>query len=139
MQELTKSDLVSIRDYAESDKNFVFSTWLRGLYYGESYFSQVPKGIFMENYHEVIEKTIDPLTVSIKVACLKDEPDVILGYAVLAHFSTHLHYVFVKKAWRNIGIAKSLVPVSIKTVSHLTHVGRAVLQKHPEVVFNPFK
>lgn len=73
--------------------------------------------------------------MSIKVACLKDSPDVILGYAV---YEGHcLHWVQCKQAWRGIGIAKLLCPETITTVSHLTRLGKTLMFKK-NLVFNPF-
>lgn len=93
----------------------------------------------MEHYHKVLEKFLDNPRVTITVACLKDDPAVILGYSV-AHVSNTgdqvLDWAFVKKAWRQIGIAKSLVPPNLKFVSHITKIGRAI--KPPGVVYNPF-
>ncbi len=138
MSTIDKDSLVATRDYRESDKNFIFSTWLLGLYYGDSWYSDIPKQIFMGNYHKVIEHVLNTPGIVIKVACLKDEPEVILGYSILNSDLTAMHWVFVKKAWRKIGIAKSLIPVSINTVSNLTHIGKVILKRHPALIFNPF-
>ena len=51
---MEKNELVTIRDIESEDINFIYATWLRGLYYGESYFSLMPKDIFMAKYHGVI-------------------------------------------------------------------------------------
>lgn len=135
---MNKSELVAIRDYLESDKNFIFSTWLRGLYHGDSWFSEIPKDIFMKHYHKFIEYLLNHANTTVKVACLKDDPEVILGYAVLNKEDTLLHWVFCKSAWRNIGIAKSLVSQSVNTVTHLTKIGLSIKRKRPNIVFNPF-
>jgi hypothetical protein len=49
-----------------------------------------------------------------------------------------LHWIFVKKAWRNNGLAKSLIPNNITKVTHLTTVGKALLGKLPGAIFDPF-
>jgi hypothetical protein len=133
---LDKKDLVTIRPSRPEDKNFILATWLRGLYYGDSWFSQIPKDAFMAHYHTFLEALLNRPGVQVMVCCLKDDDDVILGYSVLGLDS--LHWVFVKSAWRKIGIGRSLVPTNIKTVSHLTQVGRSLLRKVPGVAFNPF-
>lgn len=134
--QLEKTDLVAFRDYNSGDRNFIFSTWLRGLYYGDSWFSDIPKGIFMENYHRVVEALLDAKSTAVKVACLKDTPDIILGYAVYSNTSPVVHYVFVKSAWRKVGLAKSLCPPAPFSVTHLTKVGKIV--KPVNCPFNPF-
>lgn len=135
---MERSALVTIRDYSPNDWSFILATWLRGLYYGDSWFKEIPKDIFMSNYHSVLEKLLKSGAAKVKVACLKDDPEVILAYAVMNHSETTLHWVFSKSAWRSIGIAKSLIPENIDTVTHLTKVGLNILRKHPRAHFNPF-
>ena len=90
----------------------------------------------MENYHKVAEALIK--NCLIKVACLKDDPEVILGYAILSKVHPAIHFFFVKIAWRGIGIARSLVPKDTHSATHLTKVGLSIIKKHPGIVFNPF-
>lgn len=129
---LDKKDLVSIRGPRPEDVNFIYASWLRGLYYGDTWYGEMPKDIFMHNYHKVLENILT--RADVKVACLKEDPDVILGYAVSS--GTTLHWVFVKSAWRLIGIAKSIVPTNIETTTHLTKVGRSL--KPRSCIYNPF-
>jgi hypothetical protein len=135
--------LYNIRDYTPKDKNFVIATFLRGLYYGDSWFSQIPKAIFMANYKLVIEALIAKTTI--KVACLKEDPDVILGYSILSNDFQTIHWVYVKSSkladgttWRQKGIGRALIPQYPTSVSHLTKLGKDLLPKLKNTVFNPF-
>lgn len=112
------------------------ATWLRGLYYGESWFSSIDKRIFMTNYKQFLEAIL--AKSDIKVACLCDDKDIILGYSVLSKANPTLHWLFVKSAFRKQGIGKSLVPTEITYVSHLTELGKNLLYKLPNATFNPF-
>lgn len=131
--------LYNIRDMVEGDKHFIYSTFLRGLYYGDSWFSLIPKQIFMDNYKKVIEGLIFSPNTTINIACLKDDPNVILGYSITSADFTTIHYVFVKTVWRKKGIAKSLLPHSPKEITHLTTLGKILMPKFKDVIFNPFK
>lgn len=131
--------LYTIRDTISEDRPFIFSTFLRGLYYGDPYLARTPKNSFMPAYHRVLEHILDLPSVTVKVACLLDDPDVILGYAIIGGEDTVLHFVFVKSSWRGIGIARDLVPKTIKAVTHTTSVGDALLRKHQDVKFDPFQ
>ncbi len=133
---VNKSELIDYRNHLTDDRNFILATFLRGLYYGDSWFSEINKSVFMEHYHKVINYLIDKKTINIRVACLKDDPTVILGYAIFE--GDTLHWVFIKKSWRNIGLAKDLVPKDIKIVTHLTSVGLSI-SKRKGFEFNPFK
>lgn len=126
-------EFVETRDYMPSDFNFIMKTFLLGLYFGDSWFSEIPKDIFMKEYHKIIEILLTRSTV--KVACLKEDPETILGYAILGKGS--VHWVFIKKAWRGVGLAKDLVPSDTKIVTHCTKVGLGIAKKKG-LIFNPF-
>ncbi len=137
------AEAVQIRDLTDDDLPFIYASWLKGLYYGNEWFNLIrPKDLFMGIYHQVLERLLKHPDTVVKVACLKSDPTVILGYAVF-HFVApnyrYLDWVFVKKPWRGIGVAKSLVPTDkINTVSHLTKTGVTLLYDHPNISFNPF-
>lgn len=125
---------MSIRGPKEEDKAFVMATWLRGLYYGNPWFKEIDKNIFMERYHEILTKLLLRETTELAIAVLKDDPDVILGYSVMD--ARTLHWVFVKEAWRKMGIAKSIIPKDIDATTHMTIIGKKLKPRH--VKFNPF-
>lgn len=132
--------LYDIRDYRESDKAFVMATFLRGLYYGDTWFSIIPKRLFMDNYKLIAEKLISSPKVSIKVACLLEDPEVILGYSILSSDYQGIHWTFVKSAWRLKGIASSISPQFPTYVTHLSTLGKTLLdKKFKNTVFNPFQ
>lgn len=132
---MNKTDLITVRDAVPDDKNFIFSTWLRGLRYGNEWFELIDKNVYYKVYHVMLEKIVTS-GVEIKIACLKEDPSVILGYAVYS--GKRLDWLFVKKAWRGIGIARMLIPANIERVSHITQVGKSLLRKLPNAIFDPF-
>lgn len=131
------SGLYHIRDKKAEDDNFILSTFLRGLYYGDSWFSLIPKDLFMSEYKRVVETLV--ARGNIKVACLPDDPDTIIGYSILSQDFQTVHWAYVKKNWRKNGVAKSLLPQHPTAVSHLTEVGKQLLPKLHNPIFNPFK
>ena len=141
----TNTTSVTIRDYTALDRNFILATWLRGTYYGVELYTKIPKAIFMENYHRILEKFLATSGLIIKVACLKDDPEVVLGYSVSRSIQygeaniNILDWMFVKSAWRGIGIGKMLLPARLNACTHLTKSGQSILkQKMPDVIYNPF-
>lgn len=134
--QINKEELISIREYRADDKSFILATWLRGLRFGNEWFGLIGANTYYTIYHKILEAILSRPNSVIKVACLKDDESVILGYCIYA--GTRLDWVFVKKAWRKIGIAKALVPTDIQEVSHLTKVGKSLLLKYPKLSFNPF-
>ena len=132
--------LYTVRSFIPAtDLAFVKATWLRGLYYGDSWFSKIPKAVFMDAYSPALDKLLSSGTVEIVVACQKEDPDVILGYSVLSTDAQILHWIYVKSVWRQKGIARRITPKHPSSVSHLTKVGLSLLPKLPNTIFNPFK
>ena|ERR1700677_764254 len=129
--------LFAVRDWDKNkDIDFIMATWLRGLRYGNDWFGMIVASSYFSFYQQFIEQLLKNPNVSVKIACLQDDPEVILGYSV--YHKNILHWVFTKKAWRKIGIAKKLVPIETSTVTHLTAIGKSIMQKKTKWQFNPF-
>jgi GNAT superfamily N-acetyltransferase len=136
-KELSKKELIAFRAPTLDDENFIYSTWLKGLRYGNELFSLIDQEIYFKTYHVIIEFLLKHPTTRIEVAALKEDPEVILGYVVRNQDT--VHWLFVKQAWRGIGLARSLLSAPFEFVSHLTDQGASLLkQKYPTVKFNPF-
>lgn len=137
MSPVSRSSLVTVRQFVPADYNFIISTWLKGLRYGNEWFGMIEQKTYYEHQHMVIEKILEDPGTNIKVACLKADPEVILAYSILRKDDTVLDWTFCKSAWRGIGLAKSLVPLTVKTVTHVTKSGVSIIKKHP-LSFNPY-
>lgn len=132
-----KKDLISFRSFLKDDENFIYSTWLRGLYYGNDWFHEIDKDAYFENYEPIIKAIVNKATTDIKIACLKESPEVTLGYCVSE--GAAVHYIFCKEIWRGIGLMRDLLPKDFHTVTHLTKAGLGIIRrKFPHVIFNPF-
>lgn len=126
--------MITIRPGNADDKNFIYATWLRSLYYG-SQMRKIEQGAFFKAYPAVLDLLLKkPATVL--VACLNEDPNVILGYAILE--PEVLHWVYVKEAWRKQGIAKSLIGSSV--LNSRTHDTDMVdkIKIIKDLTYNPF-
>jgi hypothetical protein len=131
------SNLVLLRPYRLTDEAFVYKTFLEGLRYGNETFRQMDKIQFYENYRKVLNSLIQKKETQIKIAALKEDPDVILGYAITR--PEIVDWIFVKKSWRRLGIAKDLIgDMHMTTVSHITLAGNAIRTKLG-LKYDPFK
>lgn len=130
--------LYTVRDGVKTDHNLILATFLRGLYYGDSWFSLIPKDIFMDNYKHVIQAILNKPETVVKVACLNEDPNVILGYSIMSGDYQTVHWCYVKSAWRKQGIGRALVPKHPTYVSHLTDLGKKLIGKINSPLFNPF-
>lgn len=118
-----------------SDLNFVYSSWKRGLRFGNDFFRKIDADSFYEAYTLIINALITRADCKVTVACLKDDDDVVLGYSVVR--GDILDFVFVKQSWRGFGIAKALCAGDIKVCSHITNVGDSI-RKKKGLIFNPY-
>jgi len=130
--------LYEVRDGTDKDANFILATFLRGIYYGDSWFSLIPKPVFMDNYKRIAQAILKNPRTIVKIACLKEDPDVILGYSIMSSDFAIVHYLYVKSAWRKKGIGKSLIPKYPIAFTHLTALGKSLATKYPTAIFNPF-
>lgn len=132
------TDKVKIRGATEDDFPFIYSTWLKGLRFGNDVFNLIEQESYFKNYHRVIEAILNRPDTHIAVACLNDDPTTILGYSILGETGT-VHYVHVKQAFRRFGIARGLCPKEIKKVTHITKAGWNILKdKFPQAHYDPF-
>lgn len=131
--------LYDIRDATAEDMAFVMATFLRGLYYGDPWYQQVPKDIFMDHYSKAAKAAWASPLFKIKVACLKEDSNIILGYSILSADDVAVVWLFVKSAWRRQGIGKSLLPENPIYVTHLTTLGKSLIkEKFPTLEYNPY-
>lgn len=135
LKQLKKEDIIRFRTYNKSkDQTFIYDTWLKGLRYGNRWFGAIDHQAFFKTYYQVLETLFNRPNIGIKVACLVEDSDVIIGYCVFE--GDAIHWVFVRPDWRGIGLSKDLIPAGIKTATHLTEVGFHIMP--PDVKFNPF-
>jgi GNAT superfamily N-acetyltransferase len=124
--------MVTIRDMRESDRAYIFDTWKKGLYYGNSWFRAMEKQTFMAAYQFIIEKTLKSATV--RVACDEEDNDFIVGYIVSR--ANLLDWIFVRPNWRKFGVARDLIHPGINTCTNITELGLKL--KPRNWIFNPF-
>lgn len=126
-------DQILIRDAKISDQAFIFSSFLKGNYYGNDFYRSIDKNTFMVKYKEVLTHLLIKSTT--KIACMKNDEDQVVGYSL--YQPGILHYVFIKPTFRRFGISKMLIPVDVIYCTHLTKIGKTL--KPPSWKFDPFR
>lgn len=132
--EITK--ICDVRNLYENDKPFIYSTFLLGLYHGNEFFNIMKKNMFMEYYKPIIHKLVENRLI--KVVCLKEDPNIVLGYGIMSKDEFTLDWIHVKQKWRNQGIAKLLYPSFLVMYTHFSMVGLKIAKKK-NLTFNPFE
>jgi len=128
----------NIRNFIwDTDFNFICSSWLKS--YERSYFAEhIINGVFHIEHRNLIEsKLMNPAFCTVAVNA--HDSDQIYGYAVAENDC--LHYVYVKKMFRGLGIGMGLVdsmdmPEKFYYSHFSTKMDRVVERKNG--VYNPY-
>lgn len=126
---------VKIRPFdAEQDSGFLYSTMPKGVYFGSSSRQTYYRNDFFIHFQKYMKELLTHAKVS--VACMQDDPRIILGYSVFA--DTILHFVYVKELFRKQGIATLLLknqPISAICEKNLTKIGVDILRANPKLSY----
>ena len=111
------------------DEQIIYGTWRNALWYDDD--KQRHEGdagrFYSEATHSIRKILKNPAT-KVRIACLSNDPGIIIGYSVIT--GNCLHFVYVKADYRNKRIGSMLVPLSVETCSPvMTKIGRAIAVK----------
>lgn len=95
----------------ENEKAFIYNSWLKS--FGKSAEARRMIGrVYFQGYENIINKIKDS-NAYVALALNPDDSDQILGYLVFSFDDeialSVIHYVYVKEAFRKLGIAKKLL------------------------------
>lgn len=137
-----------VREVLEADKPLIISSWLTS-YYNSDHAQGLMRDKRLRMYAKLIDSqaTIPNIyyglhrllvnqllrTNQVLVACWEDDPNVVVGWICFGRVAetTFLHYVYVKPAFQQGGIAKLLMKqlpdTENHTITHLTPSAQSVL------------
>lgn len=120
----------------------VIARWLHSLKKLNKYFKLIDRKAYYETYETYIKAIIYRPNVSVRIAALEEDVDVIFGWAVFE--GDTLHYVHVNEPYRKKQLSYDLIPSDIKYMTHVTKHWEDYFMKNPKnkfshVQFNPFK
>lgn len=130
----------TIRPANGQDVSFIYATWLNSYRSDSQIGLSCRTTIFYSAYNRILDHILDSDNSQTLVACLPDDPNVILGYLVFER--DRIHYVFVKEVFRKTGIARSLIqaanlPQTI-FITHRTRSAEPIISSHAKLIYNPF-
>lgn len=113
---------IRIRPHNDTDTDFIYASWLHHYRFSSDFARNIRTHLYYEFHHKVIERILER-KAKVRIACLKDDPDVIVGYLVYEgqDDAPVIHFCFVKKAFRQMGVAKSLVQGLALDNAYFTH------------------
>lgn len=98
---------VSIRLSSASDIPFIYSVWLRSYRYDSPHCENISNGLFFESHKNVLARILAHRETRVVVACHREDPDLLFGF--MAYGPGVIHFIYVKRPFRNMGIARMLV------------------------------
>ena len=111
---------ISIRDFIESDKHFILSCWLKSFRDSKAF-----QGIPNERFFTMHKKVVEELLKRSKTMMLVDQkdPDHLFGFISyeLNESANYLHFVYIKNAFRRLGLAKKVIFECIPNLDNPTY------------------
>jgi hypothetical protein len=107
----TTSTPFKVRPAYLEDVPFIFATWLRSYRHSSTFAKKISNEIYYSRHHLVIDLILKREGSKVLVAHPEEDPDIILGYVVTevqADGAEVVHYTYVKKSFRRMGIAEGL-------------------------------
>ena len=132
-----------IRLAQADDIAFIYSSCLKSLKHDSKLGTSTANRIFFDNYKLVLDRILADNNTQVFVACKPDEPHVIFGYMIAEPVNSVLHYVFVKEAFWNLGIASSLFKkafnqgTGVVSVTHKTRTAEPYMHNR-NLIYNPY-
>jgi hypothetical protein len=105
---------IIIREFEENDRHFIVDSWSRQLYEAMPY-SYCPAHLYFPNQIKLINDILN--SSECLVACLAEDPDILIGYIVFEHIQNVLilHWICVKKDFRKMYVMSDLLTSAHKT------------------------
>lgn len=100
---------LKIRSVSKDDYPFIFNSWLKSLSKSFTKNNLTDKNVYYQGQHRLIERLLQ--TSNCHVAVDGDDESIIVGYLIesVEQSVNVVHYIYVKKDFRNMGIAESLL------------------------------
>jgi hypothetical protein len=127
-----------IRAARGSDLNFIFDTFKLAMKFDSMLGKSVKPSVFNREFPKVIDFLLEHGETI--VACLKEDPHIIVGYMI--YEPETVHFIFVKQVFRRMGVAKALIQKAFgasgpTTYTNKTKSIRKFIDNFP-IEHNPF-
>jgi len=132
--------MIEVRLGRAQDAAFIYATWLKSYKHESQFARRISNAVFYKWHHMAIDR-IAGRGGRFYIAHSKGDPDTILGF-ICVEGAGLVHYCYVKKTFRNMGIATALLKaVEFMPNSEFTHWTTEmswVLKKYPDLIYNPY-
>lgn len=135
-------DDILIRDATDDDMPFFWSSVMNHYRHSSPHVKLIPDCVYFDCHYAVLQKVLNRKGNVLKFAVLASEPDVILGFLWGNEAFDTVHYIYVKKAFRQLGIGRVLFNHAFENhrifYTHATYDGGKITHKYRQFIFNPY-
>lgn len=133
--------MIEVRLAKAQDASFIYATWLRSYRHSSQFAKNIPNEVYFKYHHMAIDR-IAERGGRFYVAHALGDPDTILGF-ICSEGPTLVHYCYIKKPFRAMGIARKLVQMAgisedLYEFTHMTHDMEKITKKRPKLIYNPY-
>lgn len=135
---------IEVRDAYLDDVSFIFATLLRSYRHASAFARKISNEVFYKYHHAFLDACLKRDGSKVIVAHPKGEPNVILGYLLTEtriDGESVIHFTYVKKSFRQMGIARALWATLSKekkyTITHYTVDADWITKKY-DTTYNPY-
>lgn len=137
-EKLSQDKPYYFRAYSEMDVPFIQNSWGTSYYHGLDSHKLLSSDEFHKRHRPIRERFLNNPDATIIVCCSKEDKDLIIGWIGVEKPETSrgliLHYLYVKHAFKNEGIATELLQMALPDrpvlYTHLTNQAKKILFKH---------
>lgn len=137
-------DEIIIREGTENDLPFFYNSFLHHYKHGSAHTKFIHDINYYNELHYIISRCLERKGNVLKFVALKNDPDVVLGYIWANKEVETIYYVYIKKAFREMGIGRMLLeavfPIKPEQVffPFMTYSAQVFMSKYPNLYFNPY-
>jgi hypothetical protein len=128
----------------DTDVEFLLSSWLKS-YKNSEFAREIPKAIYYKCHQNLIATILKAPDTAVAMLVNKNDEDQILGYIVHDKKQPIIHYVYMKRMFRNLKLAKFMLD-QVKSIYKkdlpimCTHKGKnwSKLSKKFNLLYTPY-
>jgi GNAT superfamily N-acetyltransferase len=136
-------DEIIIRDATTDDMPFFFNSMLHHYKHSSPHTRLIADSVYYKDLHAIITRLTQRKGHVLKFVALKEDPTVVIAYIWANQYPECVHYIYVKRAFRKMGLAKLLYEAVFKDIpkvsyTFLTYDAGSITQKYKQLVYNPY-
>jgi GNAT superfamily N-acetyltransferase len=132
---------IKIREIQANDVNFVLSTWIKSSYSNLTGYRE-KQSVYHKGLEALIKKKYNEGKLIALVACLEEDESILLGFATF-NIDYSLNYIYVKEAFKRVGIAKQILKFMYKNRKEIVVTfwtkDISIIKKMYSVTYDRFK